>query len=244
MEPVIIGDATLYCADARKVLPLLRGTADCVVSDVPYLLTSGGGGSMAAWRVAKGYNNNGKIVRCEITFREFLPLIYAACAADADAYLMADSRNIVELMSSALKAGFRDHNLLVWDKGNVTPNRWYMKGCEFTAYVYKGKARGINDPSSPSLHRFPNPVGSKVHPTQKPVALMREYIRQSTRPGDIVLDPFMGSGTTGVAALELGRRFVGVEIDENHFRVACDRMAQNPVGVSGAQEDLFGSAVG
>jgi site-specific DNA-methyltransferase (adenine-specific) len=64
----------------------------------------------------------------------------------------------------------------------------------------------------------------RVHPTQKPLALMRELVRDFTQPGDVVCDPFMGAATTGVASLELGRRFVGIEIDPGYFATACARL--------------------
>ncbi len=226
-EPVIIGDATLYHGDALDILPGLRGVASCVVSDVPYLLTSGGCSRAlkGCLSVDEGYSNDGRIIPCDLAFDDFMPLVFAACGEDADAYFMADARNIGNLMAAALRVGFEHHNVLVWDKCSVTPNRWYMKGCEFVAYVFKGRARAINDPSAAQILRCPNPVGVKVHPTQKPVALMAEYIRQSTQPGDVVLDPFMGSGTTGVAAIQAGRKFIGIELGAGFFRDAVARIS-------------------
>lgn len=226
-KPVIIGGATLHHGNALDVLPGLAERAALLVSDVPYRLSSGGcstalGGVLS---VKKNYANDGRIVPCDVVPADYMATLFGACADDADAYLMGDDSHIFEVRNAALAAGFRWHNLITWDKGTVTPNRWYMQGCEFVAYLYKGRARTINDPSAANLIRCPNPVGDKVHPTQKPVALMREFIRQSTKPGDVVLDPFMGSGTTGVAALELGRRFVGIELDEGYFRTACARIA-------------------
>ena len=67
-------------------------------------------------------------------------------------------------------------------------------------------------------------AGTKVHPTEKPVDLMKILIENSSNKGDIVLDMFMGSGSTGVAALETGRKFIGIEIDENFYKVAYDRI--------------------
>lgn len=64
----------------------------------------------------------------------------------------------------------------------------------------------------------------RVHPAQKPVALLEQLIRRNTRPGDIVLDPFMGSGSTGVAAMKAGRRFIGYEIDSHYYDIAKNRI--------------------
>lgn len=72
------------------------------------------------------------------------------------------------------------------------------------------------------------------HPTEKPVPLMADLVSLYTNPGDLVLDPFMGSGTTGVACLKLGRRFVGIERDPKFFDLACERIEQ-----AAAQPDLF-----
>jgi site-specific DNA-methyltransferase (adenine-specific) len=63
-----------------------------------------------------------------------------------------------------------------------------------------------------------------AHPTEKPLALMAEFLRQFSNPGELVLDPFMGAGTTGVACLDLGRRFIGIEQDPHHFGTACARL--------------------
>jgi site-specific DNA-methyltransferase (adenine-specific) len=98
-----------------------------------------------------------------------------------------------------------------------------MKNVEFVAYLWKGNARTINNPSSKQLIRAPQ-VDETKHPTEKPVGLCRHYIENSSAPGDLVLDPFMGSGTTVVAALRAGRRAVGVEQDPQWFDVACRRV--------------------
>jgi site-specific DNA-methyltransferase (adenine-specific) len=65
-----------------------------------------------------------------------------------------------------------------------------------------------------------------MHPTQKPVPLLKALLQDFTQPGDVVLDPFMGSGTTGIACVELGRRFIGIEQDPTYFALACDRIRQ------------------
>lgn len=72
----------------------------------------------------------------------------------------------------------------------------------------------------------------RVHPTQKPVALMMRLVEQFTDPGDVVLDPFCGSGTTGVACLALGRRFIGIERDERYHALACERLQAAAQGLT------------
>ena len=70
------------------------------------------------------------------------------------------------------------------------------------------------------------PEGQEDHPTQKPEALMRQFIAHTTNPGDLILDPFMGSGTTLRAAKDLGRRAIGIELEEKYCEIAVKRLAQ------------------
>lgn len=231
----IIGDARLHLGDCREVELL---PADCVATDPPYRLTSGGkndsGFMQTGWLA--DYDNKGAPVTCDIEWPEVLALVARLLADPADAYVFCNDKNIREALNAAHDAGLRFHNMLVWDKVAAIPNRWYMKNCEFVAYLYKGKARTILDPSCKQLMRVAQ-VDESAHPTEKPVGLMRTYIENSTAPGERVLDPFMGTGTTGVAALRSGRRFEGVEVEPRWFDVACRR-----IEAATRQGELFGAA--
>lgn len=224
-----IGNATLYLGDARMIVPALKKKARMLFADAPYALTSGGaarksdkhkvmcGGWMA------GYSNSGKLFDFDITWPEIMSLSFEAMGPNADAYFMSNDKNQFEAQKAAYEAGFRFHNMLVWGKGSATANRWFMKDCEFTLYFYKGRARTIQTPGAKQLSQIAQHDESD-HPTEKPVLLMERYVRASTKEGELVLDPFMGSGSTGVAALRCGRKFIGIEIDRKWFDVACDRM--------------------
>jgi DNA modification methylase len=222
----LIGDCALYLGDAMDVLPTLDHV-QLVVSDVPYALTTGGvaksGKTMSGIFAAHNYANDGQLVMATVPFPEMMKALFDMLDRDGDCYVMANDKNVYPLMEAAFAAGFSLHNLLVWDKIQPTANRWYMKNCEFTIYLWKGRARTINNPGSKQLLAggIEKATG---HPTEKPVHLMAEYIGNSSRRGDTVLDPFMGSGTTGVAAVQLGRKFVGVEIDPTFFDMACQRI--------------------
>jgi site-specific DNA-methyltransferase (adenine-specific) len=233
---VQIGLASLYLGDCREVLPGL-GAVDLVVTDVPYLLESGGNttGEMGGKFAVGTYDNSGSIIPADITFDEFMPLI-ARTIDQGHGYFMVNNRYLARIENAALAAGFRFHNWLVWDKSTGTPNRWYMKNCEFTLLVFRGHAQPINDCGARQLIRCPNVIGG-VHETQKPVALMAHYIGNSSAPGQRVLDPFMGSGSTGVAAVELGREFIGIERDERYFEIACKR-----IEAAHHRRDLFAPA--
>jgi site-specific DNA-methyltransferase (adenine-specific) len=223
---VQIGDCRLLLGDAMAILPSLD-PVQLVVSDVPYALTTGGvsksSKTMSGIFAAHNYANDGQLIMATVPFPEMMAALYAALDTDADCYVMSNDKNVHPIMDAAFDAGFSLHNLLVWDKVTPTANRWYMKNLEFTLYLWKGRARTINNPSSKQLLRGGIEKESG-HPTEKPVHLMAEYIANSSMRGQTILDPFMGSGTTGVACAQLGRRFIGIEIDEAFFDIACERV--------------------
>lgn len=206
-------------------------SVDLVVTDPPYKIVGGGCTTIKGGifdkrlnsNVTDGtlFNNNG------IEFSDWLPEIYRVLKNGTHAYIMCNGRNMATLQDAAEKAGFTFQNLLIWDKGNVTPNRYYMQRCEFVLMLRKGKARTINYPGMSNLFSVPNKIGKRLHPTEKPVGLMEIFIQNSSNAGDTVLDPFMGAGSTGVASVQLGRHFIGYEIDEKYFDIAKGRIGVN-----------------
>lgn len=232
-----IGSAVLVHADAlgymREMLsPAYDGPQpNLIVCDPPYKLTSGGNSTKSPLRMrgkfSQEYTNNGEIVPCDVDWKDFMgpcaEILRRFNPRGAHAYFMANNRHIANCENAALEAGFEFHNWLVWDKISATPNRWYMKNCEFTGLFYTGRARYITDCGSKQLIRMEAPQETE-HPTEKPVALMEHYIGNSSKPGDVVFDPFMGSGTTGVAAIRTGRLFIGIEKDAKFFELAVRRL--------------------
>lgn len=228
VEWVEIGNARLALGDCRDILPSLAGQANLLCSDPPYLVSKGGfasnlqlEGGFGGWM--KDYGNQGDIVECDISFGEWTPLVFTALSERAQAYLMTNGRNLKDMQIAAEGAGFRLHTVLVWDKRTALPNKYYQNVTEFGLFLFKGKARTINDPGSKNLVSIFQRDDSP-HPTEKPVELMRFWIGNSSQHGDTVLDPFMGSGTTGVGALQLGRKFIGIEKDSRWFDIACKRI--------------------
>lgn len=235
--PVIIGNATLYLGDAREILPTL-GPVDCIVSDPPYLVSKGGfasnlqlEGGFGGWM--KDYGNGGDIVACGLSFAEWMPTVFSAIGERGHAYFMTNGRNLKDMQIAAEAAGFRLHTVLVWDKKTALPNKYYQNITEFALFMFKGKARTINDPASKNLVQIFQRDESP-HPTEKPVELMRLWVGNSTTIGDSVLDPFMGSGTTGVACEQMSRKFTGIESDPKWFDIACRRIEQ-----AKRQSDMF-----
>lgn len=136
---------------------------------------------------------------------------------------MVNDRNLNELTNVALGCGFKFQRLLVWNKGNVTPSKWYMGQCEYILMLRKGKAKYINNMGDKNIIEIPN-VKNKLHPTEKPVKLMEKLILNSTNENDVVFDGFMGCGSTGLACVNTNRKFIGYEINEEYFNIAKNRL--------------------
>ena len=155
-----------------------------------------------------------------------MPLIYKVLKPDTHAYVFTNFKNLREMMEEAEKVGFKIHNLLVWEKNNCTPSQYYMKNCEYVLFLRKGKAKWINDiGGSKTVHRFNNIIGNKTHPCEKPVDLLKFYIENSSKEGDLVIDPFMGTGSCGVDCRETNRNFIGIERDQKYYDIAKERLS-------------------
>jgi len=222
----VIGDCTLYLGDMLDVLPALEEKADVVATDAPYELTSGGcNNQVMSGKFAKDVYDNSGALMAYIAWSEMSGPVYRACKPNADVYVMANDKHVGAAQTAFLGAGFKFHNLLTWDKGAPTRNRWYMKNQEYTMFFWKGRATTIRAAGSKQDFYCPRPKGLKWHPTPKPVPLMAHYIRNSSDKGDLVLDPFMGTGATMLAAAAYGRRAIGIELDAEYFEQTCSRIS-------------------
>ena len=237
------------CLIGMKELP--NESIDCVVSDVPYTLV-GGGCSEGNYKTAKGHRQTSGVLNRQrtkhvslsgtlddqieavragkmfannsIKFSDWLPEVYRVLKQDTHCYIMINSRNLMELQQEAEKVGFKFQNLLVWNKRSATPNKFYMQGAEFILMFRKGGERWVNDMGMSNILTVPNIIGKTNHPTEKPIALMRVFVEQSSKRGDIVLDPFMGSGSTALACIQAERHYIGYEIDPQYYDVAQKRI--------------------
>jgi site-specific DNA-methyltransferase (adenine-specific)/modification methylase len=198
-EPVVIGNATLYLGDCRDILPTL-GKVEAVVTDPPFGLGDRMKGGTWAEKQA---------------FKEMPTWDSEAPAPEVLAAVMDKSDRVV--MWGGNYFGLPPSRCwLVWDKRNAVPT---MADVEL-AWT------NLDRPAK----RFKGMVGRVEfgHPTQKPLDLMRWTIAQVEHYeiAQTILDPFMGSGTTGVAAVQMGRRFIGIEREPKYFDIACRRIEE------------------
>lgn len=203
------------CLERMKEIE--HGSVDLVLTDPPY------GMSFQSNYRKKRYNG---IINDDHLgwLDEFVDELYNACAFGSAQYVFCSFHN-VDLFKQAFARKFKVKNLLVWEKNNTSMGD--LKGdfapkVEFVLLMHKGRAmiRGKRDPN---IFRF-NRTQNNLHPTQKPVDMCEYLVSKFSDAGQSVLDPFMGSGTTGVACMRTGRKFIGIEKDADYFEIAKQRI--------------------
>lgn len=200
---------------------------DLIVTDPPYKTITGGDSNGKNSERPKGMlSGNRKLFKHQnIKISDWMPEIYRVLKNVSHCYIFTNALNLTEMLNESQKVGFKLHNLLVWEKNNCTPSQYYMKNCEYVLFLRKGKAKWIYDiGGSKTVHQFSNIIGNKTHPCEKPVDLLKFYISNSSNKEDLVFDPFAGTGSTMIAAKELGRRYLGYEVEQKYFDIACERV--------------------
>lgn len=218
----------IYCDDCLNVMSGMEDeSVDLVVTDPPYKTITGGDSNGKNSVRPKGMlSGNRKLFQHQkLEISVWIPEIFRVLKSGSHCYVFTNVLNLTDMLNETRKVGFQLHNLLVWEKNNCTPSQYYMKNCEYVLFLRKGRAKWINDiGGSKTVHRFDNIIGKKTHPCEKPTELLSFYINNSSRNGDIVFDPFMGTGNTGVASLQSERKFIGVEIDKEYFSISEEKL--------------------
>ena len=200
-----IGDCTLYHGDCLEILPTL-GRVDACITDPPYgcNATTGRGGVYTGFAIAGDSST---------------------VARDAIIEALPGGVPMVLFGSPRVSRPSVPHTLLIWWKGEHTGmgDLSFPWKPDFEEIYIIGK-RFSGARTTSVLKHHADTSSSRKHPTEKPVPLMVELVKKTT--AQTVLDPFMGSGTTGVACVELGRKFIGIELDEKYFDIACRRIEQ------------------
>ena len=250
-----IGRATLYLGDCLEIMPTL-GTVDHVICDPPYeaLLHKLKNGLADRLRTDGGPDLRGLDFDCIDEIRgPFVEAVARMCDGWFGLFCTPEgvARWADEINASALKY----KRACTWVKPDSTPQlngQGPAQGAEMFVVSWGGKGHSrwnAGGKRGVYTHLVNNPDRTGLHPTEKPVSLMAEIIADFTNEGQMIADPFMGSGTTGVAAVKLGRNFIGIEKDERYFDLACKRIAAAQSGARGftrqhydeRQDDIFGA---
>jgi DNA modification methylase len=211
-EDITLGPVRLILGDCLKIAPTLEGV-DAVITDPPYEIVAGGGGigaTRAVYQKTEGFTDCG--------------FDYGILAGFRNWVCFGTLKQVPKLIDAA---GKRRHMLITWNKPNPCPLVCgnYLPDTEYIVHAWEA---GCLYGSTLDKARFiVHPVGDKEegsHPNEKPVRVMTKVVKTASDRGHLILDPFMGSGTTLIAAIRTGRRAIGIEIDPTHYRTAVERV--------------------
>jgi len=232
---ILLGD---YFAVTRN------DTVDMVWTDPPYFLSNGGDSVSGGKRVSvdKGDWDQSPGPQGKLQFNlKWLSKTWEVLKPGGSIWISGTMHNAPYVGVALEQVGYQIVNLVVWEKTNPPPNLgcrclthsnellyWAKKPGRHTYNYHDMKA--LTGKQMKDVWRLPAVPRSEKshgkHPTQKPLALVERCILATSLPGDLIMDPFMGSGTTGVAATQNGRRFLGVESDPEYFHLAHQRISQ------------------
>lgn len=221
------GSVTLYHADALDVLPTLgAGSVDIAVTDPPYIIGAASAGNMRS--KTGGWAD---MMNSATWFTEWYRLVGAVLSDAGSFWSFCNWRTLPVVVKSAMTADLPITSLMVWDKEWIGPGgpRGLRPSYELCALMAKPEFR-IPDRGTPDIWRHKTggykPTG---HPAEKPAALITRILEAAAVPDrGLVLDPFVGSGTTAVAAKGLGLRCIAVEAEERYCEIAARRLQGIP----------------
>ena len=200
-------------------------SVDLVITDPAYesLEKHRAVGTTTRLKVSKASSNNWFTIFPNARFAELFAEIHRVLKRDTHFYLLCDAETMFVAKPQAEQAGFRFWKPLVWDKCTIGMGYHYRARYELILFFEKGKRR-LNDLGVADIITVPRIRGG--YPAEKPPEVAEVLIRQSTVPGDVVADPFMGSGSVGVAAARLGRRFLGNDVNPEAVEIAGKRLRE------------------
>ena len=221
----------LINGDAIEFMKTLEDeSVDLIVTDPPYKVTSRGNAGSSGGMMQTKLSMQGKIFKHnDIKPIEYIPEFYRLLKNGSHCYIMTNHINLQEMLNTATECGFHFIKSLIWNKGNKIMGQFYMSQFEYILFFRKGKGKRINKCGTPDIINVPNKKtkgkdGKNIHDTEKPVELMKILIENSSQEGELVLDPFIGVGAVGIACKELNRDYIGIELDENYYNIACNRI--------------------
>tara|TARA_A200000159_G_scaffold19282_1_gene15776 strand:- start:1963 stop:2676 length:714 start_codon:yes stop_codon:yes gene_type:complete len=214
----------LHLGDAVKWLKGLKTeSVDLLVTDPPYesLEKHRRVGTTTRLKNSKASSNKWFQIFPNSRFEELLEQIYRVLKKNTHFYLLCDQETAFIIKPIAESLGFKFWKPIVWDKVKIGMGYHYRARYEFILFFEKGK-RKLNNLSIPDVLSVP-----RIHrgyPTEKPVELLDILINQSSNENEVVCDPFMGSCSTGVAAINSNRRFIGNDICEEAYEISIERL--------------------
>ena len=218
------------CLDTLKNIP--NESIDLIVTDPPYPTTSRGNAGNSGGMLQKDINKKGRVfTHNNINCKEYAPEFYRLLKDGSHCYVMTNHINLIDMLNTFTDVGFHFIKSLIWNKGNKIMGQYYMSQYEYILFFRKGKGKKINNCGTSDILSIPNKKtkdkdGKNIHDTEKPIELMEVLVNNSSQENELIIDPFMGVGSTGVACIKNNRNFIGIEIDENYFNIAKSRLEE------------------
>lgn len=225
--------SSIWRADYRNFLDELDDDCvDLVLTDPPYTISRPTGFANVKHGVQRFAVSMdfGSWDHEQIDLDALATRMYRVLRKGGTAIVWYDVWKIGELAEALTRAKFKMLRLIIWDKDNPVPlnsQATYLSGCREVAVVgVKGGSPIFHSSYDRGVYNHPIPRhgGNRIHPTQKPLDLFLELVEKHSNVDDLVIDPFVGSGTTAVAAHRIGRRFFGSDIDEKYVAAANERI--------------------
>lgn len=222
-----LGDIILL-GDCLTLLPSLEeGSIDLIVTDPPYGISY-----YTNYPISKELREESRMIGDEKSNPKWFSEMYRVLKVGSACYVFANFKSFARTSRLMKRAGFTLKTPLIWNKDNWGSGD--LKGdfankVELIVWGTKGRhlLSGRRDHNVLDFKRPPTLRHIRLHPTAKPVDLLEFLISKSSKEGDLVLDPFLGSGSTAVAARNLGRRYIGIEIDKRFYDIAIARLGGN-----------------
>ena len=222
----------LFNKDCLEIIKDIEDNSiDCIITDPPYKITARGNGGNSGGMFQKKEVNNGKVFKTnDLDISDWIDEFYRILKTESHCYIMTNNKNISHYLDVINKSEFHFIKNLIWVKDNKIMGQTYMSQFEYIIMIRKGSHKRINNcGESDVLHisnkKLKDSDVKTIHDTEKPVDLYKILIENSTSDGDIVLDPFAGIGALGVASKLTNRKYIGIELDENYFNVAKERIS-------------------
>ena len=230
---MVLEDFRVETADYQDFMTSLPAkSVDLILTDPPYCISKKTGFSAVIngekrFAVSMDF---GQWDHSEVNLEDMATTFYDALRRGGTTIVWYDIWKIGRLKEAMESAGFKMIRLIIWQKTNPVPlnmRATYLSNSREMAVtgVKVGKPT-FNSEYDSGIYEYPIPRhnGNRMHPTQKPLPLFEDLVRKHSNAGDLVVDPFLGSGTTGVAAVRNSRRFVGCDLDVNYVKIAHERI--------------------
>lgn len=216
------------CLDLFKQLD--DESIDLIVSDPPYKVHKRSVSGLKGL-FAKDITKQGNVFTYnDIDIEDYLDEFYRVLKVGSHCYIMSNGCNFLHFLDVIRESKFNFCRMLIWDKRNLITNQYYMSGFEYIFFLYKESAKPINNMGCSDILRFANKKdkdyknGGNLHDSQKPVSLFQCMVENSSNIGDVVLDPFCGSGTLPLACIRAKRNWIGFEIDPKYVELSNKRI--------------------